>query len=68
VSGRQVAEIRRSREFGSLQGENLSIGNSKLRGREVASSESAIRSCRRFGASGIGSWKSEALASRVAKS
>jgi hypothetical protein len=62
-SGRQVEEIERSRELGSSQGESPSIGNSKSRGRKVASRESAIGSHRRFGASGIGSWKPEGLVS-----
>jgi hypothetical protein len=52
-----VAEIERSRELGSSQSERPSIGYLKSRRREVASSESAIKSYRRFGASAVGSPK-----------
>jgi hypothetical protein len=47
-SGGQVAEIERSHELGSSQGGSSSIGYSKSRRREVASSESAIGSCWSF--------------------
>jgi hypothetical protein len=67
VSGRQVAEIGRSRELGVRKVRTQALGTPSHEEARARSSESAIRSYRRFGASGIGSWKSEGLASRVAK-